>query len=75
MLFVDIVGSTEHVRRFGDRKWRAVLADYYGSVKETVDRFDGTIVDTPGDGAPLPFGSSPDKPSRWRGAADLTSSR
>lgn len=50
LLFVDIVGSTEHAARVGDRAWRDDLERFRSVVREQVRRLGGTEVDTAGDG-------------------------
>lgn len=50
VLFVDIVGSTEHAVRLGDRRWRDLLDAYYGLVRGELAQFHGREVDTAGDG-------------------------
>lgn len=50
LLFVDIVGSTEHASRVGDRAWRDDIERYRTLVREQLRRLGGTEVDTAGDG-------------------------
>jgi class 3 adenylate cyclase len=50
VLFVDIVGSTDHAERLGDRRWRDLLESYYGLVERQIVRFGGRRVGTAGDG-------------------------
>jgi len=50
ILFTDIVGSTEHVARLGDRRWRDLLVDHDAMVRRQLDRFDGRETKTLGDG-------------------------
>ena len=50
VLFVDIVESTERAAALGDRRWRDLLEAYYGVVRRQLDRFDGSEIDTAGDG-------------------------
>ena len=50
VLFTDIAGSTEHAATLGDRRWRDVLAGYYGTARRELARFRGREVDTAGDG-------------------------
>ena len=50
VLFTDIVGSTEHAVRIGDRAWRDVLDRHHTIVRELLDRFRGREIKTLGDG-------------------------
>jgi pimeloyl-ACP methyl ester carboxylesterase len=50
VLFTDIVGSTEHAARMGDRKWRDLIASHHALVRSQLERFRGREVDTAGDG-------------------------
>lgn len=50
VLFVDVVGSTEHVARIGDSAWRALLDTYLGIAREEIERHRGRQVATAGDG-------------------------
>lgn len=50
VLFTDIVGSTEHARSAGDRRWRDLLERHNERVRAEVARFRGSEIDTTGDG-------------------------
>ena len=50
VMFTDIVGSTEHVAKLGDRRWRSVLDRYYDETRKYLTIFRGREVDTAGDG-------------------------
>ena len=50
VLFTDIVGSTEQAAKLGDRRWRALLEDHHDEMRTLVERFDGRLVKTIGDG-------------------------
>lgn len=50
VLFTDIAGSTERAAGLGDRRWRALLDDHHDAVRTQVERFDGRLVKTLGDG-------------------------
>jgi class 3 adenylate cyclase/alpha-beta hydrolase superfamily lysophospholipase len=50
VLFTDIVESTEHAQRLGDRQWRYVLDDHHARVRRLLHGYHGTEVDTAGDG-------------------------
>ena len=60
ILFLDIVGSSEHAARLGDRGWRELLQRHHELVRGQLDRYRGTEVDTAGDG----FFASFDGPAR-----------
>jgi class 3 adenylate cyclase len=55
VLFTDIVGSTEHAARIGDRKWRDLLENYHAQVRHELVRFRGREIDTAGDGVLATF--------------------
>jgi class 3 adenylate cyclase len=50
VLFTDIVGSTEHADRVGDRAWRELLDAHHALVRKELERFRGREMDTAGDG-------------------------
>jgi len=50
LLFVDIVGSTDHANRLGDAQWRKLLDEYRAAVRRDIARCEGTEIDTAGDG-------------------------
>ena len=50
LLFVDIVGSTDHANRLGDMRWRKLLDEHRTAVRSEVVRCDGIEIDTAGDG-------------------------
>jgi len=50
ILFTDIVGSTGHAARLGDRAWRALLQRHDEAVRDCLARFRGREVKTVGDG-------------------------
>ncbi|MDP9329793.1 MAG: adenylate/guanylate cyclase domain-containing protein [Actinomycetota bacterium] len=50
ILFTDIVRSTEHMSSLGDRRWKDVLERHGAVVREALGRWQGTEVDTAGDG-------------------------
>jgi uncharacterized protein (TIGR00369 family) len=55
VLFIDMVDSSRHADRLGDRKWRALLADYHTAVREQLQRFQGSEIDNAGDGFLVSF--------------------
>jgi class 3 adenylate cyclase len=50
VLFVDVVGSTEHAVSIGDSRWRDLLGWFHQYVGQEIDRFRGRLIDTVGDG-------------------------
>jgi class 3 adenylate cyclase len=50
VLFVDIVDSTQKAAELGDRTWRDLLDTYYSVVREELQRYQGRMLDTAGDG-------------------------
>lgn len=79
ILFTDIVGSTEQLARLGDAGWRQRLDRHAEVVQDGLDRFEGRLVNTTGDGTVATF-SGPARgvdAARWvldaLGAEDLHS--
>ena len=66
VMFTDIVGSTEHVAKLGDRAWRDLLANHHAIVRRELSRFRGQERDTAGDG----FFATFDGPARAIRAAE-----
>ncbi|HEV3351863.1 MAG TPA: adenylate/guanylate cyclase domain-containing protein [Acidimicrobiales bacterium] len=50
VLFTDIVGSTEKARELGDRRWRELLDHHDELARAQLDRHQGRLVKTTGDG-------------------------
>jgi len=50
VLFTDIVGSTEHATKLGDRRWRELLERHHAVVRKELHRYLGRELDTAGDG-------------------------
>ncbi len=50
VMFTDVVGSTEHATRLGDRQWHELLTGYYAAVRKELSAFRGREVNTAGDG-------------------------
>jgi len=67
VLFADLVQSTEHAARLGDRRWRDVLDGYHGVVRAELARFRGRELDTAGDGVFASF-DGPARAIRCAGA-------
>jgi class 3 adenylate cyclase len=60
VLFTDIVGSTEHARRVGDRRWGELLDLHDRVARELVGQLQGQLVKSTGDGVLALF----DRPGR-----------
>jgi len=50
LLFTDIVGSTDRAAVVGDERWHALLQRYDDMAREIVERFDGQVIKSTGDG-------------------------
>ena len=50
VLFTDIVGSTEHLARVGDRAWRDVLVAHDDRANRAIEEHEGRTVKSTGDG-------------------------
>jgi class 3 adenylate cyclase len=58
VLFTDVVGHTEMMRRLGDDRGRAVLREHEQITRKLLEAHDGTEVKTMGDGFMASFGSA-----------------
>ena len=58
LLFTDIVGSTEHAAKLGDRAWMRLVEAHHATVRGLITRFDGREVDCAGDGFFATFGTA-----------------
>jgi class 3 adenylate cyclase len=65
VLFTDIVDSTKLAGRLGDRRWRELLNTHDDVARQTVEEFNGQLVQTTGDGILATF----DGPGRGIGCA------
>ena len=63
ILFSDIEGSTELNERLGDKEWVRLLARHDSVVRSAIERHQGQVVKTQGDGFMAAFGS-PDQAVR-----------
>jgi pimeloyl-ACP methyl ester carboxylesterase len=54
-LFTDIVSSTAHASRVGDRRWRETLDDFDTISAREIDHFGGRLIKTTGDGTLATF--------------------
>jgi pimeloyl-ACP methyl ester carboxylesterase len=67
LLFTDLVDSTGHLSRVGDRAWRDLLERHYRDVRRQLARYRGRELDTAGDGFLASFdGPGPRDPRRHR---------
>jgi class 3 adenylate cyclase len=69
MLFTDVVGSTEHTARLGDRAWGDLLDRHDRAVRREVAAFRGQEVKTTGDGFLVRF-DGPARAIRCAGAVN-----
>jgi class 3 adenylate cyclase len=67
VLFVDIVGSTERAAALGDGRWRELLEAFYAKVREVLQQYRGTEINTSGDGILAAF-DGPARAVRCAGA-------
>src|SRR5205807_1838328 len=51
ILFTDLVGSTDQLTRIGDAAWTARLDRHADIVRDGLERFDGRLIKSTGDGA------------------------
>lgn len=65
VLFTDIVGSTRTMSSIGDSAWRDLLEKHHQAVRFQLERWEGSEVDTAGDG----FFATFDGPARAVNAA------
>jgi len=57
VLFIDVVGSTALGSRIGDARFRDLLESFQRLVQRQLERFQGRLIDTAGDGALALFDS------------------
>jgi class 3 adenylate cyclase len=50
VLFTDLVDSTRRAAELGDRRWRELLEQHHGVVRQALARYSGRELDTAGDG-------------------------
>jgi pimeloyl-ACP methyl ester carboxylesterase len=50
VLFTDLVGSTGHATKLGDRRWRNLLERHHAVVRRELERYHGRELDIAGDG-------------------------
>ncbi len=55
VLFTDIVGSTEHLARVGDKAWRELIVTHDDRSEHAIERFGGRLVKSTGDGVLATF--------------------
>jgi class 3 adenylate cyclase len=57
VLFVDVAGSTRLAAEIGDSRFRDLIEQFHQLVRRQLDRYQGRLVDTAGDGALALFDS------------------
>jgi len=57
VLFVDVAGSTRLAAEIGDSRFRDLIEGFHQLVRRQLDRYQGRLVDTAGDGALAVFDS------------------
>jgi class 3 adenylate cyclase len=55
VLFTDIVDSTRRAAEVGDRAWRRILDEHFAITRRQLDRFDGRMIKSVGDGVLATF--------------------
>jgi class 3 adenylate cyclase len=55
VLYTDIVGSTARAVEMGDETWSTLLGTHHAAVRDHVERHDGTLIKTMGDGVLATF--------------------
>jgi class 3 adenylate cyclase len=55
VLFIDVVGSTEHATELGDQRWSALKDRFEGVTRDGLGAYGGTLVDVAGDGVLATF--------------------
>jgi class 3 adenylate cyclase len=66
VVFVDVAGSTQLAAEIGDSRFRELIDGFHQLVRRQLDRYQGRLVDTAGDGALALF----DSPARAIGCAE-----
>jgi class 3 adenylate cyclase/pimeloyl-ACP methyl ester carboxylesterase len=66
VLFVDVAGSTQLAAEIGDSRFRELIDGFHQLVRRQLDRYQGRLVDTAGDGALTLF----DSPAQAIGCAE-----
>ncbi len=55
VVFTDIVGSSEMATQLGDKRWRSLLDEHDTAIGAAVERYQGRVVKSTGDGALATF--------------------
>ena len=50
VVFTDLSGSTEILRRVGDSRWRLLMAEHYQAARAEIEHLGGREIHTTGDG-------------------------
>ena len=64
IVITDVVESTSRLARIGDGRWRDLLAAHSEAIRREVDRYDGRVINTVGDGFVVAFASLPSTAAR-----------
>jgi class 3 adenylate cyclase len=64
IVITDVVESTSRLARLGDGRWRDLLAAHDEAIRREVDRYDGRVINTVGDGFVIAFDSLPSTATR-----------
>jgi pimeloyl-ACP methyl ester carboxylesterase len=64
VVFTDLVDSTAHASKVGDRRWRELLDAYDACVDRELERFRGRLIKTTGDGTLATF-DGPGRAIQW----------
>jgi adenylate cyclase len=60
LLFSDVEGSTQMSESIGDAEWALLMGDHMAELRTSVEKHNGTLIKTLGDGAMTAFASAAD---------------
>lgn len=64
IVITDVVESTSRAARLGDGRWRDLLAAHGEAIRREVERYDGRVINTVGDGFVIAFEALPSTATR-----------
>ena len=64
IVITDVVESTSRLARMGDGRWRDLLAAHGEAIRREVERYDGRVINTVGDGFVIAFDALPSTATR-----------